>query len=530
MVQAVNLTHVCLLHLPVVFSVYCNEVLRNRALLFRAPIPFRSTPVPLHNDMSGSFFNGCSDFKVTGGGFYNVQGNMYAQSDGTSYTMNGSHNGPSNRNTDRSSFPPNQFETPPNARYGAPNNLHQRPQFQGPRQSAPNLGRSHTQPVQVMNPQGYNTGPRYAIDNVPAPNADTELAARLRRQANLNQMPAAPPIQYAYSVPPLARSEYPRDRRGVPSGPAQPRPRSMVVPQNDSRRMGYSHDDLSSSPEEAELSLRSSRRSSMSQFPRASQDRPPQTVRNVMNINQFTSPANSSYRAGPRGHERRRGPGAARADRGSSSSSDSEDTDTQFSPPPRQSRRTSSQVSSSPPVSLSRPAQPPRRLHRQSGRGDSDSDSDSDDTAIISSGPSKRTGGNSSQHPSTSTWLSQSSSANQLSPSTSTSSRSTYPQASIPSRPTYPQASTSSQPTYPQASTSSRPTHPEASASSRSAPPPPISSNQYPSPPSTSSGTHSHGRSRPDDCSSRTGSKDEAASTAPTRRSNPSTQSYAPEP
>ncbi|KAJ7213659.1 hypothetical protein B0H12DRAFT_1079290, partial [Mycena haematopus] len=408
----ISIARLCTIRADQRSIVFSTNLSRNRPFL----PPFDSTPVPLHNDMSGSLFNGTSDSTVTGGGFYNVQGELYAQSDG--HTM------------------AHRMETQV-AALSRRINSKRPPTLHIALQTVNTKGLTSKGLVrhQVMNPQGYNTGPQYAIDNVPAPNADTEIAARLRRQANLNQMPTAPPIQYAYSVPPLARSEYPRDGRGVPLGPAQLRPRSMVVPQNDSRRMGYSHDGLSSSPEEAEPSLRSSRPSSMSQFPRASQDRPPQTARNPMNINQLTSPANSSYRAGPRSHERRRGPGAARADRGSSSSSDSEDTDTSFSPPPRQSRRTSSQVSSPPPVSFSQPAQPPRRPHRQSGRGDSDSDSDSDDTAIIYWGPSRRTGGISSQHPSTSAWLPQSSSANQFPPP----SRPTYPQASTPSRPTYPQ-------------------------------------------------------------------------------------------
>ncbi|KAF8146880.1 hypothetical protein K438DRAFT_494121 [Mycena galopus ATCC 62051] len=117
-----------------------------------------------------SFFNGCSDFRVTGGGFYNVQGNMNIQREGTAYTMNGSQNDgrqyPPNQYPAPTQYPaPNQYAGPPNPQYqyGAPNN-----QFppQAYRPLAQNLERSQTLPG--TNPQGHSTQnggrvPQYAI-------------------------------------------------------------------------------------------------------------------------------------------------------------------------------------------------------------------------------------------------------------------------------------------------------------------------------------------------------------------------------
>ncbi|KAF7351040.1 hypothetical protein MSAN_01666300 [Mycena sanguinolenta] len=136
-----------------------------------------------------SVFNNCTVTVSDGGTFNSVQGNMYAVSDDTSYTMNGSHNRSSNRNTGTKNifgisqsnpeghggFAPNQYPAPPNPQYGDPN-----AQFPEYRQPAPNLNRSVTEPG--MNPRShYNPQNRqYAPANAPvfdAANGQAEFPA-----------------------------------------------------------------------------------------------------------------------------------------------------------------------------------------------------------------------------------------------------------------------------------------------------------------------------------------------------------------
>ncbi|KAF7351041.1 hypothetical protein MSAN_01666400 [Mycena sanguinolenta] len=303
--------------------------------------------------------------------------------------MNRSHNRPSDRNTDDcGSSPPNQYQPPPNAQYGDPNAQFPGYRYSAPsarfpeRQSAPNFGRSNTQPIMAYNPQNrqylvdtpardvdaeylrrqanqrpivppmqstYPAPPlrqanrmpvapplqptqhnpqnrQHTVANAPVFDADAALAEYLQRQAN--QRPSAPPLRSTYSAP---------DRRG----PAPQRPASMAISvssQSNSRGIGHSRDDFSSSPEDVAPSSWSLRRSSMSEYPPALQNWS-QTPRNR---NQFVPPPSSSYQARPQTHERRR---EARDDRGSGSGSDSEDSDPPFSSSTRrpQPRRTSSQ-------------------------------------------------------------------------------------------------------------------------------------------------------------------------------------------
>ncbi|KAF7374426.1 Pleiotropic drug resistance ABC transporter protein [Mycena sanguinolenta] len=212
------------------------------------------------------------------------------------------------------------------------------------------------------NPYQAPPNPQYGNPNAQFPGygqsaSNAVLAEYPQRQAD--QRPIFPPAQPAYSAPP---QPYPRRKRD----PAQLRPASMEIPaplQSNSREMSYPRDNFSSSSEEAEPSSWSSRRSSMSEFPQTwkndwspqsppnrSQFAPPPLANSSYRGSQFAppAPASSSYRVRPRVHERRRGEA-----RRFSSGSDSEDPDPLVSaPPPRpHPHRTPSQMVSPSPTS-----------------------------------------------------------------------------------------------------------------------------------------------------------------------------------
>ncbi|KAF8133087.1 hypothetical protein K438DRAFT_814670 [Mycena galopus ATCC 62051] len=377
-------------------------------------------PTPLPR-VGPSFFSGRSDFRITGGRFYNVQGNMYTQRDGTSYTMNGSQNNGTlrgNANTGRQYSPnpypaPSQYAGPPNPQYqyGAPNN-----QFppQAYRPFAQNLERSQTLPG--TNPQLYSTpnwrqgrGLQYNI-------------AHLTPQVNPCR---APSLRHAVSAPTLG-SEYPCDGRGPkPAAMATSRP---CPPRNDFRRHPTSYSPGTSySSEQIDpsswLSVSKgdyySDLSSFSSLPENT-SRAPHTP-----SNRVPPAANPSYRE-PRGY-RSRG--------GSSSGSDSEEIVRLLSPARSRIHFNPSNLVwfAKPQINPVRAARPQSRLHlqRQHGRDDrgsySETELDSDGTACVplSSGP-RRTSRTSARHPSTSTR----SSINHFQFSASTS-RTTHPSISL---------------------------------------------------------------------------------------------------
>jgi len=203
-----------------------------------------------------SFFSNAKNFKITGGEFNDVRGDVNHYHEYTTYATTGSYNsgagdhpstGPGRRHT--------QFQQPPNNAYTprAPDRpgRSQSSTFPHGDQTAfpgQNGGRA---PPQSQSPMGYLPDPR-----VRSP--EDEVSAQFRSGgARNNHLPQAPPLQSAWSAP-QPQSQYSYD---VPvsvapwPGPGAPPARSMPMPQPNNwarrQRQNTGNDVLSSSPEDA---------------------------------------------------------------------------------------------------------------------------------------------------------------------------------------------------------------------------------------------------------------------------------------
>ncbi|KAF8206971.1 hypothetical protein K438DRAFT_1755705 [Mycena galopus ATCC 62051] len=83
-----------------------------------------------------AFFNGCEDFQVTGGAFYNIQGNMYTKDSSVSYTTNESYNGGGG-----------DYRAPPSPQFWPQNSQSQRPPLHDYRHWPAPDSYAYTQPL-----------------------------------------------------------------------------------------------------------------------------------------------------------------------------------------------------------------------------------------------------------------------------------------------------------------------------------------------------------------------------------------------
>ncbi|KAJ6588066.1 hypothetical protein B0H19DRAFT_1366784 [Mycena capillaripes] len=306
-----------------------NLSVQNRSSSIQAIMPAPRLPTSRPSLPTGRpFFNRCEDFEVSGGGFYNVSGNMNVSGNNNSYATDGSRNwarggargGARGRwNTPRSSTAEHysQFQGPPNAQFPGPSNP------QGPhtyyQPPPPHVERAYSQPVPVnphrsfFNAPNSGGGPRQPAFHEPRALSEHGLAAQIERRRN--RVPAAPPLQSAYYAP---------------VNPRQPVSRVMTMPplqtpNNSSRQRSQYADDgmLSSSPIQTNApAWPAASSSSWSPPPDAP---PPQLPPVASTSSHYGPPAPISSRA----KQKRR--------QTEESSSDSDDTDT----PRRVSRRSS---------------------------------------------------------------------------------------------------------------------------------------------------------------------------------------------